>query len=88
MSYIYKFLTSELTLNSSNPNTVSNGTLIRLVNIVNQHHHVTQTYANGATKLVFTLIMDSELIIEKEPTDGLKVDSGSDVLASWIAYRN
>ena len=87
MATICKFLSSEVTLNSVG-NSVNSGVLVRLVNTVNQHHHITQTYANGTTKCVFTIVMDSELIVEKDKTDLLKVDSGSDVLAAAIAYRN
>lgn len=84
---ICKFLSSEVTL-SGTANTIYNGTLIRLVNTVNQHHHLTQTYANGVTKFTFTIPPDSYLIVEKNADDGLLVDSGSDVFANWIAYKN
>lgn len=87
MAGIVKFLSPEVTLNGT-ANTIYNGTLIRLVNTVNQHHHITQTYANGATKFTFTLTMDSDIVIEKAPNEGLFVDIGSDVYANWVAYKN
>lgn len=84
---VYKFLSTEITLNGT-ANTIDDANLVRLVNIVNQHHHITQKYANGVTKATFTMHMDSDLIIEKDRTDGLSVDSGSDVFAAKIAYKN
>lgn len=87
MADIYKFLSSEITLNGT-ANTINGANLVRLVNMVNQHHHITQTYANGATKCTFVIIMDSSMIVEKAADEGFKVDSGSDVLANWIAYRD
>ena len=87
MATICKFLSTEVTL-SGTANTIYGGSLIRLINTVNQHHHITQTYANGATKYVFTIPMDTHMIIEKASDEGLKVDTGSDVYANWIAYRD
>lgn len=88
MASIIKILSPEVTLSSVTGNSVFNGTVIRLVNVVNQHHHITQAYANGVTKFTFTICMDSDMVIEKDKTDLLFVDAGSDVFANWIAYKN
>lgn len=88
MASIVKILSPEVTLSAVTGNNIYGGTIIRIVNTVNQHHHITQAYANGVTKFTFTIAMDSDLVIEKDKTDLLLVDAGSDVYANWIAYKN
>jgi small neutral amino acid transporter SnatA (MarC family) len=90
MSIIYKFLGSEITL-SATANTVGNATLVRLVhaNTSAAAHTITQKYANGTTKAVFTMVYPTgDFAIQKLPDDTLTVDSGSDVKAVSIAFTN
>ena len=89
MPSIYKFLDSKITL-SATANTVNLGTLIRLCHdgAGSTSHVITQKYANGATYATFTILAQSEMLIEKQATDTLVVNSGSDVTANQIAYKN
>ena len=89
MPSIYKFLDSEITL-SATANTVNLGTLIRLCHDGAGHtsHVITQKYANNTTVATFTILAQGEMIIEKKSTDTLIVDSGTDVTANRIAYKN
>lgn len=89
MPSIYKFLDSEITL-SATANTVNLGTLIRLCHdgAGSTSHVITQKYANNATIATFTILAQGEMIIEKKSTDTLIVDSGTDVTANRIAYKN
>jgi hypothetical protein len=89
MPSIYKFFDQEITLNAT-PNDINSGTLIRLCHDGggSTSHLITQKYANGATYATFTILAQSETIIEKQATDKLVVDTGSDVTANRIAYKN
>jgi hypothetical protein len=86
---IYKFLNGQITLNAT-PNDIDSGTLIRLCHegTGSTSHVITQKYANGATYATFTILAQSEMLIEKQATDTLIVNSGSDVTANRIAYKN
>jgi len=89
MPSIYKFLNGQITLNAT-ANTINSGTLIRLCHegTGSTSHTITQKYANGATYATFTILAQSEMLIEKQATDTLIVNSGSDVTANRIAYKN
>lgn len=89
MPSIYKFLNGQITLNAT-ANTINSGTLIRLCHegTGSTSHIITQKYANGATYATFTILAQSEMLIEKQPSDTLIVNSGSDVTANRIAYKN
>ena len=89
MASIYKFLNGQITLNAT-PKDIDSGTLIRLCHegTGSTSHVITQKYANGATCATFTILAQSEMLIEKQATDTLIVNSGSDVTANRIAYKN
>lgn len=91
MSIIYKFLGSEITLSNTVANTVGGSTLVRLVhaNTTAAAHVITQKWANGTTKAVFTMVYPTgDFAIQKLPDDTLTVDTGTDVKAVPVAFTN
>ena len=87
MSTIYKFLNSELSLSTTEGNTVYDSGLVRLVNPIDQASVVTQQYANGATKAIFTMVQQSDLIMIKA-IDDMVIANNTAVTAVPVAYRN
>lgn len=89
MSTVYKFLDSAITLNGT-ANTINSGVLVRLAHsgAGSTAHVITQKYANGVTKATFSVLAQTEIVIEKTSDDTLTVDSGTDVTANRVAYKN
>ena len=67
---------------------VNGAVVVRLVHIGAQEHLITIGDGAGTNIGTFTLLNNSELMLEKKSTDTLLVDSGSDVLAVSVAYKN
>ena len=84
---LIKVLSNEITLSAANT-TVNNAVVVRLVHTGSQEHLI--TIADGVDSNIgtFTMLNNSEIIIEKKTTDTLRVNSGNDVKAVSIAYKN
>jgi hypothetical protein len=88
MELLIKVLADEFLLSASSNTTVNNAVVVRLVHIGSQEHLITIADGVGSNIGTFTLLNNSELILEKERTDTLQVDSGTDVKVVSIAYKN
>ena len=88
MELLIKVLANEFILSASSNTTVNNAVVVRLVHIGSQEHLITIADGVGSNIGTFTLLNNSELILEKERTDTLQVDSGTDVKVVSIAYKN
>jgi hypothetical protein len=88
MELLIKVLANEFPLSASSNTTVNNAVVVRLVHIGAQEHLITIADGVGSNIGTFTLLNNSELILEKERTDTLQVDSGTDVKVVSIAYKN
>jgi hypothetical protein len=53
-----------------------------------QEHLITIADGIGSNIGTFTMLNNSEIVIEKKITDTLQVNSGSDVRAVSVAYKN
>ena len=84
---LIKVLSNEITLSAANT-TVNNAVVVRLVHTGSQEHLITIADGVGSNIGTFTLLNNSEIIIEKKTTDTLQVNSGSDVKVVSIAYKN
>ena len=88
MELLIRTLGTEVVLSSSVNTTVNNAVVVRLVHTGTQEHVI--TIQNGANTNIanITMLNNSELIIEKDRDHALLVDSGTDVKAVSIAYKN
>ena len=85
---LIKILGNEFTLSASSNTTVNTAVVVRLVHTGTQEHLITIADGAGSNIGTFTLLNNSELILEKDRTDTLQVDSGTDVKVVSIAYKN
>lgn len=85
---LIKILSNEITLSSSSNTTVNNAVVVRLVHAGSQEHIITIANNFGSNIGTFTMLNNSEIILEKNKTDTLQIDSGTDVKAVSIAYKN
>ena len=85
---LIKILANEFPLSASSNTTVNNAVVVRLVHTGSQEHTITIGDETGSNIGKFTMLNNSELILEKERTDTLQVDTGTDVKAVSIAYKN
>lgn len=85
---LIKILANEFPLSASSNTTVNNAVVVRLVHVGAQEHKITIADELGSNIGKFTMLNNSEIILEKRRTDTLIVDSGTDVLAVSIAYKN
>ena len=88
MELLIKVLGNEFTLSAVSNTTVNNAVVVRLVHTGTQEHLITIADGVGSNIGTFTLLNNSELILEKNRTDTLQVDSGTDVKVAPIAYKN
>ncbi len=88
MELLIKVLADEFILSESANTTVNNAVVVRLVHTGTQEHLITIGDGAGSNIGTFTLLNNSELILEKDRTDTLQVDSGTDVKVVSIAYKN
>ena len=88
MELLIKVLENEFTLSESSNTTVNTAVVVRLVHIGTQEHIITIGDGAGSNIGTFTMLNNSELILEKHRTDTLQVDSGTDVKVVSIAYKN
>ena len=88
MELLIKVLADEFILSASDNTTVNNAVVVRLVHTGTQEHLITIGDGAGSNIGTFTLLNNSELILEKDRTDTLQVDSGTDVKVVSIAYKN
>jgi hypothetical protein len=84
-----KILSDEVTLSSTSNTTVNTSALVRLVNQHATTSHVI-TIGNGAGTNTgnVTILPTTELILEKDRTETIQVDAGSDVKVVAIAYNH
>ena len=88
MELLIKVLADEFILSESANTTVNNAVVVRLVHTGTQEHLITIGDGAGSNVGSFSLLNNSELILEKDRTDTLQVDSGTDVKVVSIAYKN
>ena len=88
MELLIKVLENEFTLSASSNTTVNTAVVVRLVHTGTQEHIITIGDGAGSNIGIFTMLNNSELILEKHRTDTLQVDSGTDVKVVSIAYKN
>ena len=88
MELLIKILGDESILSAVSNTTVNNAVVVRLVHTGTQEHLITIGDGAGSNIGTFTLLNNSELILEKDRTDTLQVDSGTDVKVVSIAYKN
>jgi len=85
---LINILQKEFTLSASANTTVNSAVVVRLVHTGTQEHLITIGDGIGSNIGTFTMINNSELILEKHRTDTLQVDTGTDVRVVSIAYKN
>ena len=88
MELLINILQNELILSASANTTVNSAVVVRLVHTGTQEHLITIGNGTGSNIGTFTILNNSELILEKHRTDTLQVDSGTDVRVVSIAYKN
>lgn len=88
MELLIKVLENEFILSASSNTTVNTAVVVRLVHTGTQEHIITIGDGAGSNIGTFTMLNNSELILEKHRTDTLQVDSGTDVKVVSIAYKN
>ena len=88
MELLINILQNEFTLSASANTTVNSAVVVRLVHTGTQEHLITIGNGAGSNIGTFTILNNSELILEKHRTDTLQVDSGTDVRVVSIAYKN
>ena len=88
MELLIKVLNNEFTLSASSNTTVNTAVVVRLVHTGSQEHIITIADGAGSNIGTFTMLNNSEVILEKERTDTLQVDAGTDIKAVSIAYKN
>jgi len=88
MELLINILQNELILSASANTTVNSAVVVRLVHTGTQEHLITIGNGTGSNIGTFTMLNNSELILEKHRTDTLQVDSGTDVRVVSIAYKN
>jgi len=85
---LIKVLGNEFPLRASSNTTVNNAVVVRLVHTGAQEHKIIIADGAGSNVGTFTMLNNSEIILEKKITETLQLDAGSDVLAVSIAYKN
>ncbi len=89
---LIRVLANEFTLNAAANTTVNNAVVVRLVHTGSQEHKITIGDGAGSNIGTFTLLNNSELILEKNRTDTLQLDNAhagsQDVSVVSIAYKN
>ena len=79
---IYKFSNTEVVITTAN--TVYNNPIVRLVNPTTAVVNVTVSVNSSTNAYSFSILGNSEIIIEKNSTYGVQ---GTGVFASPVAYR-
>lgn len=79
---IYRFSNNEISVATAN--TVYDNPLIRLVNTTTGIANVTVSVNTSVNLYSFTILANSEMIVEKLPTHRIQ---GTGILASPVAYR-
>lgn len=88
MELLINILQNEFVLSASSNTTVNSAVVVRIVHTGTQEQLITIGNGAGSNIGTFTVINNSELILEKRRTDTLQVDSGTDVRVVSIAYKN
>ena len=82
---VIKVIGNELTL-SATPNTVNSAKCVRLVNANTTAKHVITVANAGGNIASFSIAPFDSVALQKNPTDTIRVDTGSDVTAGSIAF--
>lgn len=85
---LIKLLGTEVILSPSQNTTVNNAVVVRLIHTGSQEHVITIQDTSGANIANVTMLLNSEIILEKDRDHALLVDADSDVKAVSIAYKN
>ena len=85
---LIKVLSNEITLSASSNTTVNTAVVVRLVHLGAQEHVITIANGAGSNIGTFTMLNNSEVILEKDRTDTLQVDAGTDIRVVAVAYKN
>lgn len=88
MELLIKLLGTEVILSPSQNTTVNNAVVVRLIHTGSQEHVITIQDTSGANIANVTMLLNSEIILEKDRDHALLVDADSDVKAVSIAYKN
>lgn len=80
---IYKFLTSEASIGTAS--SVGGKPLVRLVNTTTAPVVITVANTAPATIATFTLLANSEVVVEKSASDTVQ---GTGILATAVAFRS
>ena len=85
---LIKVLAQEEILSSTSNTTVNNAVVVRLVHGGAQEHTITIADGAGTNIGTISMLNNSEMMLEKRTTDTLQIDSGSDIKAVSVAYKN
>jgi len=88
MELLISLVGTEVVLSPTSNTTVNNAVVVRLVHTGSQEHVITIQDSTGTNIANITMLNNSEMIIEKHRDHALLVDSGADVRAVPIAYKN
>ena len=89
---LIKVLANEFILGAAANTTVNNAVVVRLIHTGTQEHKITIGDGAGSNIGTFTIMHDTEMILEKDRTDTLQLDAAhagsQDVSVVSIAYKN
>jgi hypothetical protein len=85
---LIRVLSNQFPLSASSNTTVNNAVVVRLVHIGSQEHLITIADDQGSNVGTITILNNSEIFLEKDRTQTLRIDNGTDVLAVSVAYKN
>lgn len=87
--YKIKVLSAQETLNDTTGSTVNNATVVRILHTGGGGTHHILTIKNSANTTLGTITIASDVpeYIEKQSSDILLIDSGTDVKATRVAFR-
>ncbi len=89
---LIKVLANEFILSSSSNTTVNNAVVVRLIHTGTQEHKITIGNGAGSNIGTFTIMHNTEMILEKDRTDTLQLDAShagsEDISVVSIAYKN
>lgn len=88
MELLISLVGTEVVLSPTSNTTVNNAVVVRLVHTGSQEHVITIQDSTTTNIANITMLNNSEMIIEKHRDHALLVDSGADVRAVPIAYKN
>ena len=85
---LIRVLANEIVVPAASNTTVNNAVVVRLVHIGAQEHIIRIDDGAGTNIGTITILNNSEVMLEKKATDTIQVDTGTDVRAVSVAYKN